>query len=163
MLSLSRRANHLLLMRCNNMYTYYMYIEELRKKTEIQFMSPFNVLTSDINFFISKTRNSASYEGDKSIVLYCILSILLQIHRKVLSMDLKELPATLHVVTLQFEWDSPMPDVQVDYLIIVDPHPQEDIRAFSVVVLTSEPGLTTAQFQKVRQHLQSIALAVAVV
>ena len=33
-----------------------------------------------------------------------------------------------------------MSNVQAVYLIIVDPHPQEDIRAFSVVVLTSEPG-----------------------
>ena len=35
---------------------------------------------------------------------------------------------------------SPMSNVQAVYLITVDPHPQEDIRAFSVVVLTSEPG-----------------------
>ena len=35
---------------------------------------------------------------------------------------------------------SPMSNVQAVYLIIVDPHPQEDIKAFSVVVLTSEPG-----------------------
>ena len=35
---------------------------------------------------------------------------------------------------------SPMSNCQAVYLIIVDPHPQEDIRAFSVVVLTSEPG-----------------------
>ena len=33
-----------------------------------------------------------------------------------------------------------MSNVQAVYLIIVDPHPQEDIRGLSVVVLTSEPG-----------------------
>ena len=33
-----------------------------------------------------------------------------------------------------------MSNIQAVYLIIVDPHPEEDIRAFSVVVLTSEPG-----------------------
>ena len=35
---------------------------------------------------------------------------------------------------------SPMSNVQGVYLIIVDPPSQEDIRAFSVIVLTSEPG-----------------------
>ena len=35
---------------------------------------------------------------------------------------------------------SPMSNVQAVYLIIVDPHPQEGFRAFSVVVRTSEPG-----------------------
>ena len=35
---------------------------------------------------------------------------------------------------------SPMSNFQAVYLIIVDPHPQDDIRAFSVVVLTSEPA-----------------------
>ena len=51
-------------------------------------------------------------------------------------------------------------------LIIVDPHPQEDIKAFSVVVLTFEPGSRAHycfQFQKAHQHLQSITLAVVVV
>ena len=56
-----------------------------------------------------------------------------------------------------------MSNVQAVYLIIVDPHPQEDIRAFSVVVLNLGVGLTTAQFQKVHQQLQSITLAVVVV
>ena len=37
-------------------------------------------------------------------------------------------------------YDSPMSNVQAVYLIIVDPDPQEGIRSFSVVVLTSEPG-----------------------
>ena len=54
-----------------------------------------------------------------------------------------------------------MSNVQAVYLITVDPHPQEDIRAFSVVVLGV--GLTTVQFQKVHQHLQVITLAVVVV
>ena len=35
-----------------------------------------------------------------------------------------------------------MSNVQAVYLIIVDPHPQEDIRAFSVVVLTYQPAST---------------------
>ena len=35
---------------------------------------------------------------------------------------------------------SPISNVQAVYLIIVDPQPQKYIRAFSVVVLTSEPG-----------------------
>ena len=35
---------------------------------------------------------------------------------------------------------SPMSNDQAVYLIIVNSHPQDDIRTFSVVDLTSEPG-----------------------
>ena len=56
-------------------------------------------------------------------------------------------------------------NVQAVYLIIADPHPQEDIRAFSVVVLTSEPGSGAhyCSISKSPLKLQSITLAVVVV
>ena len=45
------------------------------------------------------------------------------------------------ILLARFYIDSPMsPNFQAVYLILVDPHAQEDIRAISVVVLTSEPG-----------------------
>ena len=48
-----------------------------------------------------------------------------------------------------------MSNFQDVYLIIANPHPQGDIRAFSVVVLTSQPG-SRAHYCKIPKGLSML-------
>ena len=56
-----------------------------------------------------------------------------------------------------------MSNIQGVYLIILNPHPQEDIGTFSVVVLISEPGSGAHYCSIPNGPLTLITLAVVVV